>query len=74
MRATPPPTNGVETPAAPRTVDLVAKQRAIVEQIQKDEGYLATLRSEIAAVEARLAGNRGKLDLIAELSADAGGA
>jgi hypothetical protein len=51
-----------------RVIDLGEKQRALVDLIQRDEGYLATLHKEIAAVKERLAANRGKLDLIAELA------
>ncbi len=49
-------------------IDLGEKQRALVDLIQRDEGYLATLQKEIEAVKERLAANRGQLDLIAELA------
>jgi len=52
----------------PRGIDLGAKQRAIITQIQADEDQLVQLRREIEAATARLHASRGKLDLIAELA------
>lgn len=54
----------------PRTLDLGAKQRAVVDQLQRDQGYVAHLKQEIAVVRERIAAGKGKLDLLAELQAE----
>lgn len=59
-----PASNGIGH-AAP--INLASYQRAIVAQLQADEGRLAVLRREVDAIMARIHAGRGKLDLIAEL-------
>lgn len=54
-------------------IQLAPIQQRIIAQTQHDEGYLAHLQREIEAVKDRLAANRGKLDLLAELAQQAGG-
>lgn len=50
------------------TIQLAPIQQQIVAQLQHDEGYLAHLQREIEVVKERVAANRGKLDLLAELA------
>lgn len=52
---------------APKVIDFGPRQRAIAEQLQRDEGYAAHLKRELAAVEERIVAARGKLDLIADI-------
>jgi hypothetical protein len=49
-----------------KSIDIASKQRRIVEQLQKDEGYAAHLKRELAATEERISAGRGKLDLLQE--------
>lgn len=60
-----PTTNGH---APGQMINLGEHQQRILEQITRDEGILAQLQRQAELVAARLQANRGKLDLIAELS------
>ncbi len=49
-------------------IDLGPMQRSIVEALKQDAARLEELDKERAAIRDRMAANRGKLDLIAELA------
>lgn len=65
----PEPQNGWDdAPAPPGTIDLGARQRVVLAQLQQDQRRLAALNQERDTVIARINASRGKLELIAELT------
>ncbi|HEU4327379.1 MAG TPA: hypothetical protein VFS21_29850 [Roseiflexaceae bacterium] len=53
-------------------VNLETYQTAIVAELQRDQAYVAHLQKELRAAKERVAGSRGKLDLLHQISVDAG--
>lgn len=64
--------NGRAVLPKPKVIDFGPRQRAIAEQLQRDEGYAAHLKRELAAAEERIIAARGKLDLIADIMTEWG--
>lgn len=56
----------------PVNIDLSSKQRAVVQQMQRDHEELSSLEARRDSLLARINANRGKLELIAELAAEYG--
>lgn len=56
----------------PKNIDLTTRQRAIAQQIHEDQVELTLLEQRTTQLMARIHANRGKLELIEELTKEYG--